>query len=101
MKLQSKIAMAAIFATAIATPAFAGPVGTSRNFQNAQPDSVTVAELQDAAQQAQHDAMTGNKNNLAFRRKNYQIEQVIAKIENGQPVEQDQIDASLQPVHVW
>jgi hypothetical protein len=101
MKLQSKIAVAAILATALATPAFAGPVGTSRNFQTAAPDSYTVAELQDAAQQARQDAMTGNKNNLEFRRKNYEIDQVIAKLQSGQPVDQAQIDESLQPVHVW
>lgn len=101
MKLQSKIAIAAIFATAIATPAFAGPVGTTRNFKRADVSTATVAELQDAAQQARHDAMTGNKNNLAFRAKSYEIDQVIAKIEAGQPVQQAQVDASLEPVRVW
>jgi hypothetical protein len=101
MKLQSKIAMAAILATAIATPAFAGAVGTSRNFNTASADPATIAELQDASQQALQDARTGNKNNLAFRRKSYEIDQTIAKIESGQPVDQAQIDQSLAPVHVW
>ena len=101
MKLKSKMAMAAILATAIATPAFAGAVGTSRNFNTAAPDTATIAELQDAAQTALHDARTGNKNNLEFRRKNYEINQTIAKIESGQPVDQAQIDESLAPVHVW
>jgi hypothetical protein len=101
VKLRSKTAMAAILATAIATPAFAGPVGISRNFKTADPDSATIADLQSAAQQVLQEARTGNKNNLAFGRKNYQINQVIAKIESGQSVDQAEIDESLAPVHVW
>ena len=100
MKIQSKFAVAAVLAAAIATPAFAGSVGIQRT-PAAHVDEATVAELQTAANQARQDALDGNKNNLAFRRKDYEIEQVIAKIQNGQPVQDAQIDEALQPVHVW
>jgi hypothetical protein len=101
MKTQSKILLAAVLATAIASPAFAGPVGIMRANPTAQVDPATVAELQSAADQTRQEALNGNKNNLAFRRKDYEIEQLIAKIQDGQPVQDAQVDEALQPVHVW
>jgi guanyl-specific ribonuclease Sa len=101
MKLPAKIAVSAVLATAIATPAFAGSAGVVRSAPTAQVDETTLAELQTAAAQNRQEAMDGNKNNLAFRRKDYEIEQLIAKIQNGQPVQEAQLDEALAPVHVW
>jgi hypothetical protein len=101
MKIQSKIALAAVLATAIASPALAGSAGMVRSTPTAHIDEATVAELQSAEVQTRQDALNGNKNNLAFRRKDYQIEQVLAKIQDGQPVQEAQIDEALTPVHVW
>jgi hypothetical protein len=100
MKTYSKILLSAVLATAIASPAFAGPVGMRPNSTD-QVDPATVAELQTAAVQTRQEAMNGNKNNLAFRRKDYEIQQVISKIQDGKPVQDAQVDEALQPVHVW
>ena len=100
MKTYSKILLSAVLSTAIASPAFAGPVGM-RPDSTAQVDPATVAELQTAEVQTRQEAMNGNKNNLAFRRKDYEVEQLIAKIQGGQPVQDAQVDEALQPVHVW
>jgi hypothetical protein len=101
MKRFSQMAIAAVFATAIVTPAFAGAVGMSRPQATVQPDPATIAELEDAAHQALLDGVNGNKNNLAFRQKNYEIEQLVGKMKNGQPVQQAQVEEALRPVHVW
>jgi hypothetical protein len=107
MKFFSKTMMAAVAAAAFATPAFAGPVGVSRTYTTStyttttQTDPALIAKLQGAAQKALQDGRNGNKNNVAFGQKNYEIKQVIAQLENGQPVEQARIDDALEPVHVW
>jgi hypothetical protein len=101
MKLLSKIALAAVLSTALASPAFAGTAGVTGT-RSAQPtDPATIAELQRAAAKALQDGRDGNKNNTAFRLKNYQIERLIAEMKAGEPVQQAQIDKALQPVHVW
>jgi hypothetical protein len=100
MKLHSKIALAAVVSTALASSAFAaspGVLGTP----TVRPDPGTIANLQDAADKALADGRNGNKNNLAFLRKNYEIERLIAKRQEGKPVDEAQIDQALQPVHVW
>ena len=65
------------------------------------PGPGTIARLQAAADKAQRDGLNGNKNNLEFRRKNYEITQVIARLENGKPVLESQVDDALTPVHIW
>jgi len=101
MKKLSTVLTAGIVTLALTTPVLAGSVGISRNYPTAQPDEQTIADLQQAADAAQREAREGNKNNPAFGQKSYQIEQVVARLESGQQVDQQQVDEALQPVWVW
>ena len=101
MKRISSIFAAAAIATTFATSAFAAPVGVSRNYGAVQPDQTTIAELQDASQAARRDALDGNKNNLEFRRKSYEIDQLIERIKSGQQVAPSELDNALEPARVW
>lgn len=101
MKRISTLFTAGLLTFALSTPVLAGPVGVSRSYPVAQPNMQTIADLQQAAEAAQREARDGNKNNPAFGQKSYQIEQVVARIENGQQVDQQQVDEALQPVRVW
>ena len=101
MKKNLMIFSAAALATTLAIPALAGPVGVSRTYNPAPPDSATIAELQDAAQEALRDGRNGNKNNIVFARKNYEINQLIDRLNNGQRVDPAEIDKALEPAHVW
>ena len=100
MKTLSTTIAAGAIAIALSSSALAGPVGVSRTYAT-QVDSQTIAELQQASEAAQREARTGNKDNLAFGRKSYQIDSLIGRIQSGQPVDQAQIDNALQPVRVW
>ena len=100
MKKVTTILFAAAATATFAVPAFAGPVGVAKSSATAQPDRYIVAELQDASQAAQRDARQ-NKNNLEFRRKGYEIDQLIARIKNGQPVDPAELDKALEPARVW
>jgi hypothetical protein len=100
MKLYTKIALAAVLSTALASSAFAATPGVSRT-PAFRPDPATIAALQDAADKALQDGRNGNKNNVAFLRKNYEIERLITKLQEGKPVDEAQIDQALRPVHVW
>jgi hypothetical protein len=101
MKKNLMIFAAAALATTLAIPALAGPVGVSRTYNSAPPDAATIAELQDAAQKATWDGRNGNKNNIVFARKNYEINQLIDRLNNGQRVDPAEIDMALEPAHVW
>jgi hypothetical protein len=101
MKRISLFFTAAAIATTLATSAFAAPVGVTRNFGTVQPDQTTIAELQDESQAAQREALDGNKNNLEFRRKSYEIDQLIERIKSGQPVDSTELDRAMEPVDVW
>jgi hypothetical protein len=98
-KLSTIIATGAIALT-LSSSAFAGPVGVSRAYAT-QVDPQTIAELQQASEAAQREARTGNKDNLAFGQKSYQIDSLIGRMQSGQQVDQAQIDNALQPVRVW
>ena len=100
MKKLSTIFAAGTIALALSAPAFAGSVGISRS-DATQPNDQTIAELQQASQAAQREARTGNKDNLAFGQKSVQIDQLIGRMQDGQPVAQAQIDNALEPVRVW
>ncbi len=100
MKTLSTIIAAGAIALTLSSSALAGPVGVSRTYAT-QPDPQTISELQQASDAAQREARNGNKDNLAFGRKSYQIDQLIGRMQSGQPVEQAQIDDALQPVRVW
>jgi hypothetical protein len=102
MKNLSTIFTAGIVTLALSTPALAGSVGISRSYPTAgQPDVQTIAELEQASNDAKREALAGNKNNLAFAQKSYEINQLIARMESGQPVAQQQVDEALVPVRVW
>jgi hypothetical protein len=100
MKLHTKIALAAVLSTALASSAYAASPGGSRT-PAVRPDPGTIAELRKAADKALQDGRNGNKNNVAFLRKNYEIERLITKLQEGNPVDEAQIDQALRPVHVW
>ena len=100
MKKLSTITAAGAIALTLSSSAFAGPVGVSRAYAT-QFDPQTIAELQQASEAAQREARTGNKDNLAFGQKSYQIDSLIGRMQSGQPVDQAQIDNALQPVRVW
>jgi hypothetical protein len=101
MKTFSTISAAALLATTFAIPAWAGPVGVSRTPNSTPQDATTIAELQDAAQRATREARNGNKNNIEFGRKNYEINQLVERLKSGQQVDPAEIDEALEPVHVW
>lgn len=101
MKRNLTIFAAAALASTLAIPALAGPVGISRTQASAPPDATTIAELQAAAQRATREGRTGNKNNIEFARKNYEINQLIERLNSGQRVDPAEIDKALEPAHVW
>jgi hypothetical protein len=101
MKKVTTIFFAAAAAATLAVPAIAGPVGVSKSYTTAQPDQTTIAQLQDASQAAQREARAGNKNNLEFRRKSYEIDQLVERMKSGQNVDPTELDTALEPVHVW
>jgi hypothetical protein len=101
MKRIPSLFAATFIATTFATSALAAPVGVARSYGTVQPDQTTIAELQDASQAAHRDALDGNKNNLEFRRKSYEIDQLIERMKNGQPVDSADLDKALEPTHVW
>jgi hypothetical protein len=47
------------------------------------------------------DARNGNKNNIEFRRKSYEIDEIVDRLKSGQQVDPAEIDKALAPVHVW
>ena len=101
MKKSMTTLFAAAVAATFAVPAFAGPVGVSREYTTAQPDQTTIAQLQDASQAAKRDALVGNKNNLEFRRKSYEIDQLIERMKSGQRVDPADLDKAMEPARVW
>jgi hypothetical protein len=101
MKRLSTILAAGAVALTMSTPVLAGSVGIPRSYATAQPDTETIAELQQASEAAQTEARAGNKNNPAFARKSYEIDQLVERMKSGEQVSQNQIDEALQPVRIW
>ena len=101
MKKTSSILSVAAIAITLATPALAASVGISRSYVQPQADQTTIAELQDASDAAKRDALEGNKNNLEFRRKSYEVDQLIERVKSGQHVDPAELDKALEPAHVW
>ena len=103
MKKILTILAASALATTLAIPALAGPVGvqTLRSENAARSNDATIAQLHIAAERATQDGRNGNKNNLEFARKNYEIGQLIERIESGQKVDMSEIDQALEPTRVW
>ena len=100
MKKTSSILSVAAIAITLATPALGAPVGVSRSYASPHPDQTTIAELQDASQAALRQGRE-NKNNLEFRRKSYEIDQLIERMKSGQRVDPAELDKALEPVRVW
>jgi hypothetical protein len=101
MKKATTILFAAAMTTTFALPAFAGAVGVSRSYSPTPSDAETIAQLQDASQAAERDARKGNKNNLEFRRKSYEIDQLIERMKSGQQVDPAELDQAMEPARVW
>ena len=99
-KVKTTLIAAAVTAT-FAVPAFAGPVGVSRGYTTPQPDQTTIAQLEEASQAARRDALNGNKNNLEFRKKSYEIDQLIERMKSGQQVNPAELDKAMEPARVW
>ncbi len=85
----------------MSTPVLAGSVGIPRSYATTQPDTRTIAELQQASGAAQREAREGNKDNPAFAQKSYEIDQLVQRMKSGQQVSQNQLDEALQPVRIW
>jgi hypothetical protein len=101
MKALSTMFVAGTLALTLATPVLAESVGFSRSYATAQPNTQTIADLEQASEAAQREARTGNKNNVAFEQKSYQIDQLVERLKDGEQVSQNQVDQALQPVVVW
>jgi hypothetical protein len=85
--------------TALAAPAFAGPVGLPR--LDASQQAATVSELQTTKVQLAEKADLQNARGplrIAYMVKQGQIDGVISRIENGQPVSANAVDEAMQPM---
>ena len=98
MKSITSITASVAFLIGLALPALAGPVGIERQpivtSWHAQAD---LEKLQSASGQAAV-AAQGSKNHLPFTYRSYDINKLISRIQNGEPVSQAQVDQALQPV---
>jgi len=101
MKNLSTILAAGTVALTLSTPVLAGSVGIARSYATAQLDAQTIASLEQASDAAQREARAGNKDNPAFARKSYEIDQLVHRMKSGQQVSQNQVDEALQPVWIW
>ena len=102
MKKLSTVAILTAAATfALAPASFSGAVPRNDTAATQTVDQETISKLEDAANQALADGRNGNKNNLEFRRKNYEINLLIDRLQSGQQVDPSEIDKALEPVHVW
>jgi hypothetical protein len=102
MRKLSTIAILTAAATfALATASFSGPVPHNAEATTQTVDQETIAKLEDAANKALADGRNGNKNNVEFRRKNYEINLLIDRLQSGQQVDPAEIDKAMEPVHVW
>jgi hypothetical protein len=101
MKKLSTLFAAGTLALTLSTSAMAGPVGVASNYTATNPDATTIAELQNTSEAAQREGRDGNKNNPAFAMKSGEDERLMARLESGRQVNQNQIYKVLQPVWVW
>ncbi|MFZ0678869.1 hypothetical protein [Candidatus Binatus sp.] len=101
MKKLSTFFAVGTVALTLSTPALAGSVGIARSYASDQPDAQTIASLEQASGAAQREARAGNKDNPAFARKSYEIDQLVQRVKSGQQVSQNQVDEALRPVWIW
>jgi len=100
-KLSTIMVLSAAATFAIATASFAGAAANNSGGSTTKVDQATIAQLQVAAKQALADGRNGNKNNQEFLRKNYEINQLVDRLQSGQQVDPSEIDKALEPAHVW
>jgi hypothetical protein len=100
-KLSTIAVLTAAATFALATASFSGAVPHDTQATTQAVDQQTIAKLEDAANQALVDGRNGNKNNVEFRRKNYEINLLIDRLQSGQQVDPAEIDKAMEPVHVW
>ena len=101
MKKLFTIAMLTASATfALATASFAGAVPNNSKASPAN-DAATISQLQLAAQQALADGRNGGKNNPEYRRKSYEINLLVDRLQRGQQVDPAEIDEAMERVHIW
>jgi hypothetical protein len=100
-KLSTIATLTAAATFALVTSSFSGAVPNTGANTSRTADTATVAQLQVAAKQALADGMKGNKNNIEFLRKNYEINLLIDRLQSGQQVDPADIDKAMEPVHVW
>ena len=108
MKTLSTISAAAVLATTLAIPAWAGPVGMGRTAPEAQATTAQtqvspelIAQLQEASDAAVREGRNGNKNNPVFGQKSAQIDDLIERLKSGQKVDPSEIDQAFEPARVW
>jgi hypothetical protein len=109
MKSIVSITLSAAFVLGMALPAIAGPVGMQRSYTTttttyqdtayATPWQAyeDLAQLENASGEARV-AAQGSKNRSPFMNRSYEIDSLIQRIENGEPVQQSRVDDALQPI---
>ena len=98
MKSIISITASAAFVLGLAIPALAGPIGIERASMVTSPQAQEdLVLLQNASGEAQV-AAQGSKNHPPFTYRSYDIDQLISRIQNGDPVSQAEVDQALQPV---
>jgi len=99
-KLSTIMVLSAAATFALATASFAGAAANNTG-NTTKVDPATIAQLQVAAKQALAAGRNGNKNNQEFLRKNYEINQLVDRLQSGQQVDPAEIDKAMEPAHVW
>jgi hypothetical protein len=64
-------------------------------------DPALIAQLEQRASQDIADGRNGNKNNPAFARKAYEVNQLVDRLKRGENVSPAEIDEAMEPAHVW
>jgi hypothetical protein len=108
MKTLRTLSAAAVLATMLAVPTWAGPVGMGRTGPEAQAGAVQaqanpelIAKLQEVSEDAMREGRNGNKNNSVFGQKSAQINDLIERLKSGQKVDPSEIDQAFEPARVW
>lgn len=99
MKSYKTIGTSIALIVGLSAPAFAGPVGISRSNAPTAQNEALMAQLGAASNQAAR-AGRYNKNNGEFALKRAEINELIDRMKNGQPVAPEEIDKALQPARV-
>ncbi|HUE11064.1 MAG TPA: hypothetical protein VMQ54_09005 [Steroidobacteraceae bacterium] len=100
-KLSTVTILTAAATFALATASFSGAVPHDAQATTPTVDQGTIAKLEIASNQASVEGKNGNKNNIEFRRKSYEIDELVDRLKAGQQVDPAEIDKAMEPVHVW